>query len=161
MKSGIWWGVAAVAALLIAVSLFTGGNRGPQAAPDQVGFRQQQSPNAGVEDAAQAGERVARVAVNVERVQRAWATVAGNTAYVGLELERATSEDLIRQTERTVAEQVRDQVQGIESVLVSSNPDIVERIRGISQGVQDGRPVSEFQSELEDLGNRLRPRLNQ
>ncbi len=107
----------------------------------------------------QDSQQVARTAESVNGVERAWVVVSGRTAYVGLELDRQNDADDARSIERNVTQQVENQSPHIDQVLVSSNPDIVKRIQNINEGIVDGRPLAQFQEDLEDIGSRLRPRM--
>jgi YhcN/YlaJ family sporulation lipoprotein len=98
----------------------------------------------------------ARAAVKVAGVKSATAVVSGNTAYIGLELQPNMEKktDLIA---REVAKRVRAANTGLKQVYVASDPDLVERIKKIADGIKKGQPVSSFASEMSEIARRIRP----
>lgn len=104
-------------------------------------------------------EEAAELADEVEGVDDAWAVVIGpSQVMIGLMLEEGIDETEAERIEERVAEEVPRRLDGVEDVTVTSNPDMVERIREISRGVREGRPVSEFADEIDEMMNRLAPR---
>lgn len=99
-----------------------------------------------------------RMAEAKEGVDRAYAVVSGpGTILVGLVLDEDVSDERAAQIEDELSKELPQQLSGVTRVMVSSNPDVAERIREIGRGVREGRPLSEFADELEDLTERMMP----
>ena len=112
----------------------------------------------GQADVGMADEAV-ELAEQVEGVDTAYAVVTGpSTLMVGLVLAQGIGEEEASRIEEQVADELPRRLEGVEEVVVTSNPDLVERIREIGRGVREGRPVSEFADEVDEIMDRLAPR---
>lgn len=101
-----------------------------------------------------------RIAEETEGVTSAYAVVTGpSMLMVGLFLEEGMSDERATQIEDELADKIRDELDGVNRVMVTSNPDIAQRIREIGRGVEEGRPISEFADETEDIMERLTPQM--
>lgn len=104
-------------------------------------------------------ERAARLAKEKDGVRDASAVMtAPEMLVVGLFLESDVDEQEVQNIERELTEEIPEKLDEIEKVTVSANPDVAERIRDIGRGIAEGRPLSQFKQEMEEINNRIMPR---
>lgn len=99
-----------------------------------------------------------RIAEQKRGVDNAYAVVTGpSTIMVGIFLDDDVSDEEASRIEKELAEELPERLDGVQQAMVTSNPDTAERIREIGRGVREGRPLSEFADEIEDLTQRITP----
>jgi YhcN/YlaJ family sporulation lipoprotein len=78
-------------------------------------------------------------------------------ALVGITLEREeTAAKGEKEIKEEVARQIEDREPSIVNAYVSANPDLVKQLRDISQGIQEGEPISAFFDQITDVLNRMK-----
>lgn len=92
----------------------------------------------------------------VQGINDAYVVVLGNVAIVGLDIKNAKQELGTNQS-KAEATRIAEADSRIIKAYVTADPDIIPRIREISQGIRDGRPVTEFLDEISEIMNRLAP----
>ncbi|MEG6522256.1 YhcN/YlaJ family sporulation lipoprotein [Desulfotomaculum sp. 1211_IL3151] len=102
-------------------------------------------------------DRVVDKANGVEGVRGSTAIIAGSNIYLGLDLNANLEKNRSAEVERRVLDQVKNAAPNY-TVMVSSDVDTVTRIRNVAQGITQGRPISSFTNEIEDIGNRIQPK---
>ncbi|MGE5633233.1 MAG: YhcN/YlaJ family sporulation lipoprotein [Caulobacteraceae bacterium] len=102
-------------------------------------------------------DNIARAVETVPGVNNATVVISGNTAYVGVDLNKGTPTANVSTIKSQCAQRVRSTNPDIGTVYVSTDPDFLTRIRRVSDAVRAGRPVSGFRTELTDLVRRLTP----
>ncbi len=108
-------------------------------------------------EASRLAERMAGVAERERGVKSATVVLAGGTVYVGINLEENVEGEQTGQVKRNVAAKVKDNDARVARVLVTTDPDIVTRIERIAGEVEQGRPVTAFTDEIEELNKRMTP----
>lgn len=103
-------------------------------------------------------ERIAREAVKVNGVREATVVVSGRTAYIGLNLEPNVKKERTVAIKRVVADRAKAAEPSLLKVNVTSDPDLVARLKRIADGIKKGRPVSSFASELAEIDRRITPK---
>lgn len=103
-------------------------------------------------------ERIAREAAKVNGVREATVVVSGRTAYIGLNLDPGVKEDRTVTIKRVVANRAKAAEPSLVRVNVTSDPDLVARLKRISSGIKKGKPVSSFASELAEIERRIAPK---
>ena len=94
----------------------------------------------------------------MDGVDNATVVVTGDTAYVGIDMDKdLENEDTDRLKER-VGDRIKDRVDSIDRVYVSADVDTVERLREIGRDIRGGRPISGFLNELTEMFRRPMPR---
>lgn len=102
-------------------------------------------------------ERIADIAAKVDGVDRSVVVVISNMALVGITLEREeTAAKGEKEIKEEVARQIEDREPSIVNAYVSANPDLVKQLRDISQGIQEGEPISAFFDQITDVLNRMK-----
>lgn len=97
------------------------------------------------------------VAARVPGVNGATVVIAGTTAYVGIDEKAGLEKSETDRIKQDVSNEVKKAEPRLAAVFVSSDPDIVTRLRRIADGVAAGQPVSSFGNELAEIARRLSP----
>lgn len=105
----------------------------------------------------QIANRVATEAKNVKGVRQATALISGKIIYVGLDLESNLNKKGSIEVEKMVLERVK-KLEPSYTVSVSSDIDTVTRIKKVAQGIAQGKPISSFKNEIENIGKRITPK---
>jgi YhcN/YlaJ family sporulation lipoprotein len=106
----------------------------------------------------QVARRVVTAAEAEKGVRDATAVVAGKTIYIGLDLNANLDKSTSAQVERNVLNRIK-KMQPNYAISIASDIDTVTRLKNISDGIAQGKPLSSFKNELEDIGTRMRPRV--
>jgi len=97
---------------------------------------------------------LAAEALKIEGVKGASVVLTGSTALVGIDLNPGADANIVKER---VANTLRNANNQVANVLVSTDPEISSRIAGISKGVAEGRPLSSFSAEVNEIIKRLSP----
>ncbi len=100
---------------------------------------------------------LAREATRVEGVKSAYVVVSGNMAVVGLNINRGVESTETNRIKTEVGQRLRNADRQISDVRISTDADTITRIRKISEGVNQGRPLSEFTKQLNEIVRRTAP----
>lgn len=114
------------------------------------------APAADPRVSAREAARLADVASKVPGVRKAYVVLSGTTAYVGLDLKPG-EEPRSKTIQKDVASRVKRADARIRRVMVTTDPDLVTRIKRVSNGIAAGRPISAFTREMSELNKRLTP----
>lgn len=109
-------------------------------------------------NATQVANRCAAEANKVSGVKKATAFVAGKTVYIGLDLNANLEKNKSKQVENAVLNRLKKLEPGY-TILVTSDIDIVTRIKKVAQGIAQGKPISSFSQEIQDIGTRINPKV--
>lgn len=104
--------------------------------------------------ASRVAERLAGEARKVQGVDSASVVVTGSTAMVGVNLKPGADAAAVKSE---VARVVSGADNRVKNVLVSTDPELNQRLVRISKGITEGRPVSSFSDEISELLKRLSP----
>lgn len=102
-------------------------------------------------------DKVVNEANKVQGVRGSAAVVSGKNVYLGLDLNANLEKSKSAQVEKNVLNRVKKLVPGY-TVTVTSDVDIVTRIKRVSQGIAQGKTIASFNKELQEISNRLKPR---
>ena len=109
-------------------------------------------------DSQQRAEEIANKVSDLREIESATCLITGNTAMVGVQFNQQYKGDLTDQIKKKVDRTVKDQDDRISRVIVTADPDIVARIEDIFKQIGEGRPLSGFTKEINELINRIQPR---
>ena len=98
---------------------------------------------------------IARQAAGTQGVEKAYVVVTGKTAIIGLDLKSNITGENTKNIKNQVANKAKG-TKGITNAEVTSNPDLVARIKDIAGGISNGRPLSEFNDQLKEILNRVK-----
>ncbi|MGB9802833.1 YhcN/YlaJ family sporulation lipoprotein, partial [Desulfofundulus sp.] len=101
--------------------------------------------------------KLAAEAEKVPGVRKATVVLTGNTAIVGLELKPGVGRGRTAAIKDEVARRVRAADKRVTTVLVTTDPDVVARIRRVAAGVSRGAPVTSFNREIQEIIRRITP----
>ncbi|MGR6837498.1 YhcN/YlaJ family sporulation lipoprotein [Syntrophomonas erecta] len=101
--------------------------------------------------------RVASAIDTIAGVNKSTVVLAGNTAYVGLDLKANVEKSKTKTIEKEASKKVQKVLPRIKTVFVSSDVDTVTRLKKVSSGIAAGKPVSSFTDELSEIGRRITP----
>lgn len=98
---------------------------------------------------------VARQAAKIDGVDNAYVVITGNTALIGLDLKSDITGEKTKNIKNQVANIAKGS-KGITNAQVTSNPDLVGRIKDVAGGISKGRPLSEFTDQVKEILNRIK-----
>lgn len=102
-------------------------------------------------------EKISAAVLKVPGVNAATVVVAGTTAYVGIDQKAGLDKGETERIKSEAAVEAKKAEPRLSAVYVSSDPDVVTRIRRIADGIAAGQPVSAFDRELTEITRRLKP----
>ena len=109
-------------------------------------------------EARQQARDISQQVDQVEGVKRSNVVVAGNTAYIGLDIKADIENEQTKAVEEEVIKRVQGNETNITTVFVSSDADTFTRLKNINKGLDDGMPASSFANELGEIARRITPR---
>jgi YhcN/YlaJ family sporulation lipoprotein len=95
---------------------------------------------------------------DLKEVETAACIITGNTALVGIQFDeqyKGTKTDAIKEKVEKAAKAADARV---NNVVVTAEPDTLSRIQSILRDVGQGRPISGFTEEINELINRVQPK---
>jgi len=154
-----------VIALLIGLLIVSGCNALRKPAPENRPESQVPAPAVpsrepmptSTEEVDRIATELARVAGQVSGVNGATVVISGTTAYVGIDQKAGLESEETERIKRDVSNAVKAAEPRLTAVYVSSDPDIVSRLRQIASGIASGQPVSAFDKELAEIVKRISP----
>lgn len=94
---------------------------------------------------------------NLDEVRDANIIVTNRNAYVAVVLEDNSKDDVRRELENKISDQVKQTDNNIQNVFVSSNPDFVDRMGDYGEKVESGKPVRGLFEEFNEMVQRVFP----
>lgn len=107
-------------------------------------------------DEIEIADRAAERIVSIPGIRQANVLLTQHNAYVAAVMN-ARENQLTRKTEDEIAAKVREVHPAVRNVYVSTNPEFVDRINGYVRDIRQGRPVSGFINQLNEIVQRLFP----
>jgi YhcN/YlaJ family sporulation lipoprotein len=145
--------------LLILISVISTGctnNRNNQVRQQGMNTQQAQNqPQGNTDNRIQIAEQAADKIAQLNEVKQANVLVTNRNAYVAAALD--ANQQLTRDIEDRIAQQVKATDPNIQNVYVSTNPEFVDRIRTYVAEVRQGRPVAGFFEQFSEMVQRIFP----
>lgn len=110
-----------------------------------------------------AEEAADRITSEVDSIDRAYVLTTGRNAYVAAELNEGNTGrngELSNDIEREVEEAVKSELNDIENVYVSTNPDFVNLSTNYMDDVNRGEPIEGFFDQMGEMIQRVFPGTN-
>lgn len=153
--------VTLMMALVLGLGVFAGGCS-PQQKPMEnknptPPVKQQPQAKMPTNDGQRIAQQSAKEADSVQGVNKATAVVAGKRIYIGLDLGANMNRQQTDKVEKTVLDRVKKRHSGY-MVVVTSDIDTVTRIKNVARGIGEGKPISSFTKEIQEIDNRMKPR---
>ncbi|MBC7076182.1 MAG: YhcN/YlaJ family sporulation lipoprotein [Syntrophomonadaceae bacterium] len=169
--------------LLLCLSLLlTGFGLGCQSAAEKPAVPKQNGSDMDTSERRVMASRLSQMAEEVEGVQKASVvvsdmdivdtalpgtnndTLTGRTnkddvlVMVGIVLDENVRADVNKASEirQTVRQKLKASDERISQVLVTSDPNLVERISKLAADVIEGKPIKDFEDEIKDINNKIR-----
>ncbi|MGE5455404.1 MAG: YhcN/YlaJ family sporulation lipoprotein, partial [Methylocystaceae bacterium] len=79
------------------------------------------------------------------------------TVMVGIELNADIKGSASEKVKKQVADRIKSNDTKVNKVLVTTDPDLITRLKDIASGVIKGKPVSSFAKEISELAKRIAP----
>jgi YhcN/YlaJ family sporulation lipoprotein len=102
--------------------------------------------------------KLAQAAEEVEGVKAATVVVTGSTVMIGLETEPGIEDEQTQKIKNKVVEEVKRADNSIKTVSITTDPNLITRLKKIAQGIKDGKPISSFTDELAEITRRMTPK---
>jgi len=102
-------------------------------------------------------DRIEDEVTKLEEVKSATVIITENTALVGINLTSGTKGDLNTEIKKQVEDAVEKADKDIDRVSVTADPDLFTRIENIARDIGQGRPLSGFGQEVEEIIRRITP----
>ncbi|HLR34846.1 MAG TPA: YhcN/YlaJ family sporulation lipoprotein [Tissierellales bacterium] len=101
--------------------------------------------------------RIVKKCTDLKDIEDAAVVISGKTALVGIDLDEDVEGEMTNELKRKVVKIVKDTDRNIENVGVSADPDIWKRIVSMADDIEDGKPLSGFANEIEEIFRRIAP----
>lgn len=101
-------------------------------------------------------DHLVELACRIPQVNDATAIVFGEYAIVGIDIDAKLDRSHVGTVKYSVAESLKEDPHGANA-LITSDPDIEQRIREINASIKDGHPIQAFTDELSDIVGRILP----
>lgn len=150
---------------LLLMALMTGCGQSPQndaASPDtkqnQIHVQQIAPPKQPIDDPEAVADRLEKLAASIPQVESAHCVVFGNTAVVGINVNKDMDRARVGTVKYSVAEALRKDPYGVHAI-VTADMDLGQRLRDIRDNVRAGRPIAGFGEQMADIIGRIMPQL--
>lgn len=90
-------------------------------------------------------------------VKQAHVVLSDRTGYVGLDLDRNVEGKKVEEIKKEAENKAKSIDQQLNNIMVTTDVDTVTRIKKIAQGTKNGKPISSFTKEMEEIGRRMKP----
>lgn len=103
-------------------------------------------------------KKLANTAEKIEGVRSATVVVSDSMAFVGLEINSNIQNSKTNEIKNKVINALKKEDKSLKDVSVTTDPNLITRLKKIAQGVEDGKPISGFSKELEEITRRMVPK---
>lgn len=109
-------------------------------------------------DLAQRADKIAKELTTIKGVKSANVVISEERALVGINLDKNIEGKLTDNIKNEVDKKVKSVDTKIKTVATSADVDIVQRITNVGNGIRQGKPLSEFANEIEEIFRRVMPK---
>ncbi|MGO5064675.1 YhcN/YlaJ family sporulation lipoprotein [Clostridium sp. FAM 1755] len=102
-------------------------------------------------------QKIADEVTKIDGIDKARVAISEKRALVGVTIPNNAEGKLTDDLKKKVEDTVKNTDKEIDTVAVSADADIYERISKIGDGIKDGRGIEEFGNEFKELFNRIIP----
>lgn len=104
--------------------------------------------------------KLAQAAEDVDGVKAATVVITGSTVLVGLETEPDIEDNKTEEIKDKVTEKIKKADNSIKTVSITTDPNLITRLKKVAEGIKDGKPISSFTDELAEITRRIAPKTN-
>lgn len=109
-------------------------------------------------DLYQRSTKIANEVAKIKGIKSANVVISDDRALIGVDMENNAEGKITDALKSQVESTTKKTDNRIKTVAVSADPDIFERISNVGTGIQEGKPLSEFGNEIEELFRRIMPK---
>ncbi len=102
--------------------------------------------------------RIADKVADLKEIDSATCIISGNTAIIGVQFGEQYKGKMTDEIKKKIDQVVKKTDARINRVAVTADPDLVSRINDIFKDIGQGRPLSGFVKEINELLNRIQPK---
>jgi len=102
--------------------------------------------------------RIADKVADLKEIKSATCVISGNTAIIGVQFDKQYKGKMTDEIKKKIDQVVKKADTRINRVAVTADPDLVSRIEDIFRDIGQGKPVSGFVKEINELLNRIQPK---
>lgn len=103
-------------------------------------------------------KRLSDEAEKIDGVKSATVVVSDSTALVGLETDSTLEASKTKEVKDKVIKKLKEKDKSLKDVTVTTDPNLITRMKKVAKGVEEGRPLSEFTKEVEEITRRMSPK---
>ena len=100
---------------------------------------------------------IAQKIANLNEVNNCSVLLSGNTAIVGVDMENNLQGKMTTDLKQKIEKTVKDADNSIKNVSVTADPNLYTRISNMAKDIRDGRPISGFANEFQEILRRITP----
>lgn len=126
----------------------------------QIKVQQTLPPPQDIKNPQEVAAHLEEIAQRVPRVNAAHCVVFGNTAIVGIDIDKELDRAKVGTIKYSVAEALRKDPYGANAI-VTADMDLDQRLKQIRDNIRAGKPISGFANELAAIIGRIMPQLPQ
>lgn len=119
---------------------------------DTIG-RNNNNSNNNAEKADKIAERIKKLS----NIENASVLISGNTAIVGVDIKNNVEGQLTKDLKQRIENIVKKADNDIENVSITADPDLFTRISNMAEDITNGRPISGFAEQFEEILRRIAP----
>ncbi|NLY78188.1 MAG: YhcN/YlaJ family sporulation lipoprotein [Tissierellia bacterium] len=102
-------------------------------------------------------DRIAKEIERLNNVDEASVLLSGNTAIVGVDMDDDVEGQITSDLKQRIAKIVKNRNKDIENVSITADPDLFTRISNMAEDITNGRPISGFADQFEEILRRITP----
>ncbi|WP_434284326.1 YhcN/YlaJ family sporulation lipoprotein [Clostridium botulinum] len=108
-------------------------------------------------DLSHRSQKIADELVKIKGIEKARVVISERRALVGVTIPNSAEGKMTSDLKKKVDETVKKTDKEIDTVAVSADADVYDRITKIADGIKGGRGIQEFGTEFKELFNRIIP----
>ena len=105
-------------------------------------------------------KKAKQIAEKIERldnIDEAYVLISGNTAIVGVDMENNVEGQVTNELKNKIEQIVKDSAANIKNVSITADPDLLTRIQNMAEDIMNGRPITGFAEQFEEILRRIAP----
>jgi len=103
-------------------------------------------------------EKIANEVAKMKEVDTATVVITGNTAMVGVQFDKQYKGEMTTKLKEMIDNRVKKVDKDIDNVAVTAEPDLFSRIKTLASDIENGKPLTGFVQEIQEILNRINPR---
>lgn len=109
-------------------------------------------------DLYQRATKIADEVAKIEGIKSANVVISDERALIGVDIENTAEGKITDELKSKVESTAKKADKEIKTVAVSADPDVFNRLSNIGTGIKEGKPLSEFGTEIEEIFRRIMPK---